>query len=119
MLKSGDDNIGNQQKNAFLFKNGDTVTAGQVIGKLFRGGDGAHIDFGITEPGTRVCPEPSFTESAKNILVKLHSPLWIFGIKIEMYYSIHFGNLVVKVNIYILLNHLCINIIISKTQVKR
>lgn len=74
-----DQTFGDRQKAAFLFKNGDHVNRGDIIGTLVYGGEGAHIDFGITAPGTRVCPEPYLTEDARaSVLRIIHikQPAW-------------------------------------------
>lgn len=59
--------------------NGSQVNKGDIIGRLIYGGSGAHIDFGVTAPGTRVCPEPYFTAEAKESVLRLihkTQPTW-------------------------------------------
>lgn len=73
------DEIGNRQRDNIFVKNGDVVNQGQVIANLIFGGSGAHIDFGVTAPGTRVCPEPYFTEAARESVLRLihiKQPTW-------------------------------------------
>lgn len=76
---SVDPAIGERQRAGMLIANGQAVTAGQPIGSLIYGGSGAHIDFGITSPGTRVCPEPYFNETARASVLRLihqSQPSW-------------------------------------------
>jgi len=63
--------IGDKQITSFKVKTGDKVNQGDYIGDLVYGGSGAHIDFGITAPGTRICPEPYFTTEAKESVMRL------------------------------------------------
>ncbi len=76
---SSDQSIGDRLTAGLQVKNGDYVSQGDIIGQLIYGGNGAHIDFGVTAPGTRVCPEPYFTEEAKaSVLRLIHilQPTW-------------------------------------------
>ncbi len=79
---SSDDAVGQKQSTNIFVKNGDGVKQGNLIGKLVRGGDGAHLDLGILRTGgsgARICPEPHFTEEAKaSILRLIHKdhPTW-------------------------------------------
>ncbi len=71
---SPEDSIGKKQSTNIFVKNGQTVKQGDVIGNLVRGGDGAHIDFGVLligGSGARVCPEQYFTADAKASIMKL------------------------------------------------
>jgi len=50
-----------------------TVTQGDVIGDLFKAGDGAHVHFGLKENGIDMCPDPYFTPVARDsVLNVLH-----------------------------------------------
>lgn len=68
---SSDQSVGDSQKAGMKVKEGDEVKAGDVLGTLIHGGEGSHIDFGIITSGNRVCPEPYFTTSAKESVLKL------------------------------------------------
>jgi hypothetical protein len=49
------------------------INQGDIIGQLVKAGNGAHIHFGLRENGIDVCPEPYFTQGARNsILNVLH-----------------------------------------------
>lgn len=68
---SQDDAIGDLQSANIFIANDQIVEQGDVIANLVFGGDGSHIDFGIGYGGTRVCPEPYFTEEAQESVMYL------------------------------------------------
>ncbi len=69
---SPDQAVGDKQSANMLVKNGDRVRQGDLIGRLVHGGDGAHIDFGVSQQGKdRSCPEPYFTEEARASVMRL------------------------------------------------
>lgn len=61
-----------QMANIFV-KKGDRVSPGQDLGRLLVRGEGAHVDFSFFKNNIPVCPEPYFTQQARDsILVILH-----------------------------------------------
>jgi murein DD-endopeptidase MepM/ murein hydrolase activator NlpD len=68
---SHDATIHDQLVAGLRFSNGTHVNQGDVIAQLVFGGSGAHIDFGVTKPGTRVCPEPYFTDAARESVLRI------------------------------------------------
>lgn len=58
---------------------GEKIAQGELIGKLYTVGNGAHVHFGLKENGNWVCPEIYFTSEARtsimNIIHKNH-PDW-------------------------------------------
>jgi len=73
------DEVGQRVTDAVFFKNGDYVEQGQYIANLIYGGSGSHIDFGIGTAGTRICPEPFFTDEARESvmrLIRIKQPNW-------------------------------------------
>ena len=71
---SSNEAVEQKQKNNIFVKNGDKVKQGDLIGKLVRGGDGAHLDLGVLQTGAngqRICPEDYFTEDAKASILRL------------------------------------------------
>ncbi len=73
------DEIGNLVRANVFVQNGSVVNQGDIIGNLIYGGSGSHIDFGITYPGTRICPEPYFTQAARESVMRLihkTQPTW-------------------------------------------
>lgn len=68
---SQDDAIGDLLTENVFISNDQIVKQGDVIANLIFGGDGSHIDFGIGYGGTRVCPEPYFTEEAQESIMYL------------------------------------------------
>ncbi len=47
------------------------IPQGHIIGELIKGGDGAHIHFGLKENGLDICPEPFFTPAARNSILNI------------------------------------------------
>lgn len=68
---SQDDAIGDLQTQNIFITEGQIVKQGDIIANLIYGGSGAHIDFGVGHGGTRVCPEPFFTEEARESVMRL------------------------------------------------
>lgn len=68
---SKDEAVGTQLQNGLKIQTGTQVNQGDHIADLVFGGSGAHIDFGIAGNGTRVCPEPYFTESARAMVLRI------------------------------------------------
>lgn len=56
---------GQTQLANILIAVGDTVTSGQLIGRLHAAMNGAHVHFSLTENNQFICPEPYFTSSAQ------------------------------------------------------
>ena len=56
---------GQTQLANILVAAGDTVSSGQVIGRLHAAMNGAHVHFSLTENVQFICPEPYFTPSAQ------------------------------------------------------
>lgn len=77
---SKSDVIGKKQLSEISVSNGQKIKQGEVIGRLVYGGDGAHVDFGIlSAEGNRVCPEPYFSEDAKDSIIRIvkkSHPTW-------------------------------------------
>lgn len=76
---SSDDSVGQAQIANVFVQNGQFVNQGDLIGNLVYGGDNAHVDFGVGYGGSRVCPEPYFTEEAKASIMRLITkdhPTW-------------------------------------------
>lgn len=58
---------------------GQNISEGQLIGKLYAVGNGAHLHFGLNKEGTATCPESYFNPAAKdsmqNMIHRIH-PDW-------------------------------------------
>jgi murein DD-endopeptidase MepM/ murein hydrolase activator NlpD len=66
--------IGEQERrNSILINAGDRVRAGQHIADLISLGGGAHVDFGVSYNGSRVCPKPYFSEEAAREFENLYN----------------------------------------------
>lgn len=77
---SQDDAIGDLQTENIFITEGQVVKQGNIIANLIYGGSGAHIDFGVGHGGTRVCPEPYFTQEARESVMRLitqSNPDWV------------------------------------------
>jgi hypothetical protein len=62
---------GDAQRGHVLVSNGQTVSQGQVIGRLQAVGSGAHVHFGLLRNGTAICPEPYFTAATRQSVLAL------------------------------------------------
>jgi len=62
---------GDAQRADILVSNGQTVSQGQVIGRLHTVGSGAHVHFGLRRNGAAICPEPYFTADARQSVLAL------------------------------------------------
>ncbi len=61
-----------QMAHIFVQK-GERVSPGQELGRLLVRAEGAHVDFGFFKNQVPICPEPYFTQEARDsILVILH-----------------------------------------------
>jgi hypothetical protein len=70
---------GQTQLNSISVSAGQSVSQGDLIGKLSMVGSGAHVHFGLLKNGTAICPETYFTPTAESaVLALLHSfhPTW-------------------------------------------
>lgn len=67
---------GRVQLDNIFVTSGQTLSQGDLIGKLYVVGDGAHVHFGLYKDGKTICPEPYFTPEAREaILTLLHNAL--------------------------------------------
>lgn len=58
---------------------GQNVAQGDVVGNLFTAGLGAHVDFGLFENWTSICPESYFTPEARDSILNVireDNPAW-------------------------------------------
>ena len=68
---TSDDAVGQTQQTLILVKPGQEVHAGDVIGELVGGGEGAHIHWGMSDSqsnGLTICPAPFLTEAQQGEL---------------------------------------------------
>lgn len=56
---------GQTQLANILVAAGDTVSSGQLIGRLHAASNGAHVHFSLVENNQFICPEPYFTPAAQ------------------------------------------------------
>jgi hypothetical protein len=59
------------QLNNILVSEGQSVSQGDVIGKLYMAGGGSHVHFSLIKDGEMICPEPCFTQEAKNSILEI------------------------------------------------
>jgi hypothetical protein len=62
---------GQTQLTNILVATGDSVTSGQVIGRLHAAMNGAHVHFSLKENSQFICPEPYFTADAQASIMTL------------------------------------------------
>lgn len=62
---------GQTQLSNILVTEGDTVSQGDVIAKLFTSGEGSHVHFGLFKNDDGVCPESYFSEDARSSVMVL------------------------------------------------
>lgn len=60
---------GQTQLDNILVSEGQTVSQGDVIGYLFTSGEGSHVHFGFYMNGEAVCPEPYFSQEARDSMM--------------------------------------------------
>jgi len=64
---------GQTQMDNILVSEGQEVSQGDLIGYLYFGTNGTHVHFGLIQNDDDVCPEPYFTENARDsIMVLIH-----------------------------------------------
>lgn len=59
-----------------LVSEGQTVTQGDLIGYLFTSGEGSHVHFGFFRNWDAICPEPYFTQEARDSILDLIRIVW-------------------------------------------
>jgi hypothetical protein len=62
---------GQTQLSNILVSVGQSVSQGDVIGRLYVVGSGAHVHFGLMENENAISPEPYFTQDAKNSILEI------------------------------------------------
>jgi len=64
---------GQNQLENIMVDEGQEVSQGELIGNLFFGATGAHVHFGLYYKNDDICPEPYFTQAARDsIMILLH-----------------------------------------------
>ena len=62
---------GQTQLSNILVSVGQSVSQGDIIGKLYTAGSGSHVHFGLMKDGDAINPEPYFTQDAKNSILEI------------------------------------------------
>ena len=84
------------QRDAIIVEVGDIVERGEVLGKLFCHGPGAHIDFGLLDQGEDACTYQYFSEAAKTIF----DSLWdLYGYGDDFWYTPPYTNTILAIPI--------------------
>lgn len=72
---SSDKNVGEVQLKNIAVQKGQKLQQGDLIGRLYKAGNGAHVHFGVVQGGRdasgQKCPEPYFTDDAKETILRI------------------------------------------------
>jgi len=67
---------GEAQLAEVLVSAGDVVAPGDTLATLHSAAPGAHLDLGLLKDHQRICPEPYFTQAAKDAILQLLDAQW-------------------------------------------
>lgn len=76
---SSDETDGEIQLANIVVTEGQTVLQGDIIGYLYKIGDGAHVHFGMHKNGEFACPEPYFMQKARDSILNILHQIWPYA----------------------------------------